>query len=204
MSLYAGLSPVDALMKWATIRQKAKNNLPLTTEEQNDLTGGMTFSPGQTGETVRPLGSIAVETFYVSGIYHDYTSYSPNYDWGVAILKSDVGPGAGYFGFKTTGYFGKQQTELAGFPGDSSRFITGMTAGEMWTDKCTASNPMFGTVAEHTCDMLPGDSGAPLWDPTNHITHINSGEETGGKTNYGVQITDSMFDQFMTYRKRHG
>jgi len=172
----------------------------------NDLTGGMTFAPGMTSATpsVRPFGSIPFERFYVSYPYSQYSSYNTDYDWGVAILARDASPQCGYFGFGTTSFFGSSTRELAGYPGDSTRFITGMAAGQMWQDRCEVSNAWIGTAASHKCDMLPGDSGGAMFSVGNNIiSHINSGEDTAGGDNYAVEITSDIFDDILIIKTRH-
>lgn len=80
----------------------------------------------------------------------------------------------------------------AGFPLDKA-------PSTMWREDCGVS----GTSCEydpgilrHTCDVVPGMSGAPLWDENWHIKAIHRGEEwlPGSSSNIAVFITPFVYN----------
>lgn len=85
----------------------------------------------------------------------------------------------------------------AGFPLDK-------TPASMWTENCgetsVSCSPDF-QIVRHTCDVVPGMSGAPLWDDNLQIRAIHRGEERvfGSSNNIAVYINKKVHNSIQEW-----
>lgn len=117
---------------------------------------------------------------------------SVEYDYGVYHLDCSIGKQTGVFQIKaTSGDWTGKSLQLAGYPQDKP----GRT---MWS----AVGSVTSSTAKglyYDVDMLPGQSGSPVWDNADAscpycVVAVNSGQFPAPTKNFGARIDQAAYD----------
>jgi glutamyl endopeptidase len=118
------------------------------------------------------------------------------YDYGVYKLACRIGQRTGNLGFKIVSGEGVgTTTALTGYPGDKGGTTMWASLGSI-----TSSTP---TLFFYDNDMMPGQSGGPVWDysdPNCHVcgVAVNAQEYDPPAMNSGPRINETAFNYFLT------
>lgn len=112
------------------------------------------------------------------------------YGWGLIELDKPLGNTAGYYGFSSAGSVGKDVT-LTGFHADKQ---------VMETSKGKITN-INNNILHHTCDMVAGASGSPIYESSGMAYGINYGNDEDG--NLATNISGGLFERFNSARVQY-
>lgn len=114
-------------------------------------------------------------------------SYSPHTQSDSAYLKldEDIGFQVGWFGLavRSNQQLLNQSYELAGY-----------RDGLLKSDRETGLVKVTSSLIIHSIDMLPGNSGCPLFDDEYYVIAINIAENESLQANIGLRITQELID----------
>lgn len=114
------------------------------------------------------------------------------FDYGVYHLGCTIGEKTGTLGFKmTNGDISQRSVQVTGYPNDKP----GRT---MWSGQGQITSSSAKGL-HYDADMWPGQSGAPVWDPTDKhcaycVVAINSSAFAAPAKNFGARIDREAFD----------
>ena len=157
-----------------------------TTTDADDFNGGLVFWRGRTcGTNGVPM---QVERFWLVRGYTDQEAARPNiqfqYDYALLILNEEE-PSPNYlsFGYRTE-CEDNNGFDSFGYPGAGPdtriRELTECTCHPMWFTSCHYSDTISnGREFRFRCDVVGGDSGAPLYSE-------RIGDRSGKRVEYGV------------------
>lgn len=114
------------------------------------------------------------------------------YDYGVYHLGCSIGEQTGTLGFKMiSGDISQRPVQVTGYPNDKP----GRT---MWSGQGHVTSSSAKGL-HYDADMWPGQSGAPVWDPTDKhcafcVVAINSSAFAAPAKNFGARIDREAFE----------
>lgn len=111
------------------------------------------------------------------------------YDWGVVKLNSNVGSSTGYFGYETSGIMLAKEYTVSGYPGDTGDYNQYAATGRVFFET-------FKTCS-YTTDMMPGQSGAPVFSSDNIVRAINTRQFS--THNRGNKITTECHNKIVEF-----
>lgn len=158
------------------------------------------FSPAKTKNS-RPYGTIEFENIMVKGCFT--TAGLPECDFAVIYLKEDIGDQTGYFGLGLDCDSSSVDLHIAGYPSDKPD-------QSMWTESCGAASVSCSPdpkLIVHSCDVVEGTSGSPLWDNQQQVRAIHKGAYFSRDQRYGniaVYITPYVHDNLNQWLDQSG
>ena len=149
----------------------------------------ITVWPGKDGFGLwnNPYGSVDVSYMSANSLFVDGNEM---YDYGVLILKSDVGDETGWFGLTysdSTEDISGTNITISGYPGDD-RYYQYTMSGTV--SRCQGIR-IFTTI-----DIVGGNSGSPVYTSENVVTAICYAESAS--ENILVRMYDSNYEWFMS------
>lgn len=114
----------------------------------------------------------------------NYTSsLDYQYDWCIATMFDNIGSSTGYFGYGTGGSMINKEYTISGYPGDHP--------GCQYTASGTVDSETYYSCS-YDIDMLPGQSGSPVYDAGCLAWAINTYQAS--TFNQGNRITKWCYD----------
>jgi hypothetical protein len=142
------------------------------------------WKPGRPSAT----GTFWAQDIWISYEFHNFLSYNPRYDWGVVVLKT---PNNNFLSFAS-------RTPLPatllhqGYPD--------IKKPDQWKDSC-APYLDDGVNFFHKCDINPGSSGGPMFDPNYVLIGVQSGHYAdGSQGNIGYKYSPAVVADLVRIR----
>ncbi|GMH45580.1 hypothetical protein BSKO_13537 [Bryopsis sp. KO-2023] len=145
----------------------------------------VSFTPGINVTGIAPYGTFASQYAMAKDCFiHEKNREC---DFGMLLLGEDVLEGNEWFDMEVDCSHTMINLHTAGYPLDKA-------PSTLWREDCgeaKVSCERDPSIMRHNCDVVPGMSGAPLWDDDWKIRAIHRGEErfAGFSNNIAVYIT---------------
>jgi V8-like Glu-specific endopeptidase len=152
--------------------------------------GSTNWKPGYPN----PSGTWWASQFFISTAYVNWAAYNPQYDWGAVILQTSAN--IGYLGFGWRSVLPATVTHQ-GYPD--------IRAPNQWGDSCSPYGDN-GINFLHKCDINPGSSGGPMFDPAGpYVIGDQSGHYPDGSNgNIAYKFDSGVFNNLLSYRNTYG
>jgi len=183
-----------------------------TTRGPNDFVKKVTITPGQnTGNSNgRPIPFPGCNGIALAVPAEWMRDGNVDFDWGTVKLDCAIGDVVGTYGlFVITDQelAMNPQSNLVGYPSDKGLGTSGWGKYMYFSTSNVNSGSSTAYRIAYDNDMVPGDSGAPVWrglpPSCNYCVYaINSYEYFTGIPNFGVRITQPVFAALKTAADR--
>lgn len=131
----------------------------------------------------KPFGVIESTTIHTDVVWMEHGDF--NHDWAIIELETPVGKQTGWLSqVWTSGSLDSTSVNLTGYPGDKD--------DTMWLAPGSIVNT-FDAWVEHSCDMVAGSSGSPIYNNNNQVVAINSADSEDNY-NGAVRITEWLYN----------
>ena len=153
--------------------------------------------PGADANLSAPFGVHLNKTVAVARGWISTGGLDPDYDYGIVTLGGDVGRTTGHM---RLGAFNSStlldpglQPHVGGYPGDKPY-------GTQWWAKSSRLLRVSGGLVETDLDVVPGQSGGPLWRPSDGSVFavVSHGKPRTG-LNYGTRMTAGVVEALKQY-----